>query len=669
MIEAPPPPEPAYEAPRPFRLRVLFVSAEVHTQGHIYRCVYNASAVEMAGHDTRIVDLHDVNPEIIEWADVMILWRVAYSRHVEIMIAIARGKATKTHVFFDIDDLIFRPELARVAVIDGIRTGSQSGHDEAHWAEWFAQEQQTLVRCDGSFAPTRELAREMTAFRSMACVLPNIFSHRQLCVARASVRTRALLPPDGLFRIGYATGTRTHQRDFQLVLPALVAVLSDFAHVRLVLFREARDNRPLIATDEFPELLPFERQIEWRTSVPFDDLPNEMVRFDVSIAPLEIGNPFCESKSEIKFTEAALCDVPCIASPTGPFRRVIEHGVTGFLAEDAAGWETALRALIADPERGRAMGRAARRFVMWHFSPDRQARTFHVLLGGLASERSAAAAAEMILARETAAPWRAPVVPDARVLYVYDKLGVARISVVLTSFNYAPLVVEALDSVAAQTETYLDLVVVDDGSSDGSQDRIVAWCMQNRTRFNRIIVLQSVHNAGLGGARNIGMDQIETPYAMHLDADNWLLPDACAKLAAAMDAQHAAYAYPTIRLVGGAQIACLGERRVDPLGFGGGNSIDAMAMIAKWAWLAVGGYYVRRDAMGWEDYDLWCSFAERGLHGVHVPETLAEYRVHDASMTNTVTETAAHKKRVVEHVTGRHRWVSLFDEAARQRTL
>lgn len=89
------------------------------------------------------------------------------------------------------------------------------------------------------------------------------------------------------------------------------------------------------------------------------------------------------------------------------------------------------------------------------------------------------------------------------------------------------------------------------------------------------------------------------------------------------------------------------------------NYIDAMAMVAKWAWAAVGGYYVQRDAMGWEDFDLWCNFAERGFVGVHVPEILAQYRRHTSSMTNAVTETPDHKPQIVSLLEARHPWLRL----------
>ena len=50
--------------------------------------------------------------------------------------------------------------------------------------------------------------------------------------------------------------------------------------------------------------------------------------------------------------------------------------------------------------------------------------------------------------------------------------------------------------------------------------------------------------------------------------------------------------------------------------------IDAMALIAKWAWAAVGGY--AHIPYGWEDYDFWCRCVEHGLWGQQIPEILAD---------------------------------------------
>jgi hypothetical protein len=57
-----------------------------------------------------------------------------------------------------------------------------------------------------------------------------------------------------------------------------------------------------------------------------------------------------------------------------------------------------------------------------------------------------------------------------------------------------------------------------------------------------------------------------------------------------------------------------------------------MAMIRRRALLAAGGYTEDLRLHGWEDFDLWCRFAARGMRGLLVPEILCRYSLGEESM-------------------------------------
>ena len=99
----------------------------------------------------------------------------------------------------------------------------------------------------------------------------------------------------------------------------------------------------------------------------------------------------------------------------------------------------------------------------------------------------------------------------------------SEVTVVITSYNYQQYILEALESVFIQTLKDIDLIIVDDGSSDESITLILEWSINHKHRFNRLQIHQSVNNVGLGGARNIGIAASETLYSMQLDADNRLM--------------------------------------------------------------------------------------------------------------------------------------------------
>jgi glycosyltransferase involved in cell wall biosynthesis len=214
--------------------------------------------------------------------------------------------------------------------------------------------------------------------------------------------------------------------------------------------------------------------------------------------------------------------------------------------------------------------------------------------------------------------------------------GTAQVVVLIPLYNYAGTVLEALESVVRQDLPALSVIVIDDASTDNGGEEARSFLEQHAGRFTEAQIVQHHHNQGLSMARNSGIAWSSEPYLFMLDADNRLRPPALSRLLAALECSGAAFAYSQLRWFGdeeGIGIADVWE----PARLPHGNYIDAMALIRRDALLAVGGYAALADSHGWEDYDLWCQFAERGLEGVFLPELLCDYRVHAASMLRSRT--------------------------------
>jgi GT2 family glycosyltransferase/glycosyltransferase involved in cell wall biosynthesis len=633
---------------------VLFISGESHTPGHIYRVLRQMEVVVAAGRDAAWMRIEDADRRMdeIACASIVVVWRAPWSDTFERIVETVRANSGR--LVFDVDDLMFRPELATLEVIDGIRS---QGLDTEIVAGFFAKIRVAMATADACSCTTLELARDMRQAEKIAFVLPNGFDAACYKLSRLSARRRAAEPSDGLVRIGYAAGSRTHQHDFAMAAGAIARLLRDRPHCRLVFFETVDGTLSLLDVDEFAAIDARPDQIEWRKMVPLAELPTEVARFDINIAPLQHGNPFCEAKSELKYFEAALVDVPTVASPTGPIRRAMRDGETGMLAATEEEWYRALIALVDDADLRRRMGRAAHLDVLWPFGPERREQRMLSMLRQVEGSADSAAAFALELARESAPRSGLPALSDAETVFAADAMGEAEVTVVVPLFNYAGLVAEALESVAAQTLDCLDLVIVDDASTDSSLAVAREWVEANAGRFNRILLLRNRVNAGLARTRNAGFAAAETPFVLPLDADNRLLPECCARTLKAARAARAAFAYPEIRNFGGKDHV-IGVDSFVPMRLAAGNYIDAMALVAKSAWAAVGGYAVM-DPPGWEDYDFWCRFAELGLPGVKVAEVLAEYRVHEASMLHTTTDQAEKKQRVIRHMEREHGWLSI----------
>jgi glycosyltransferase involved in cell wall biosynthesis len=214
--------------------------------------------------------------------------------------------------------------------------------------------------------------------------------------------------------------------------------------------------------------------------------------------------------------------------------------------------------------------------------------------------------------------------------------GEAELAVIIPLYNYAGSILEALDSVVEQDLSAFSLVVVDDCSTDEGGEEAVRFLEQHSSRFTEARLVRHLHNQGLSMARNSGIAWSGEPYLFMLDADNRLRPPALSRLLEAVQYSGAAFAYSQLRMFGdedGIGIADVWE----PARLAVSNYIDAMALIRRDALLAAGGYATLADGHGWEDYDLWCRFAELGLKGVFLPELLCDYRIHGASMLRTRT--------------------------------
>jgi glycosyltransferase involved in cell wall biosynthesis/SAM-dependent methyltransferase len=641
-------------------LSLLYVSGEPDTPGHIYRIERYIEAA--AANDVKVewVRHEELDERIGELAkfNMLVIWRVPWNSSIAHAIATVRANGGK--VIFDVDDLMTEPDLAQIKVIDGIRTQFLT---ESEVKESYSRIRQTMLAADMCFTTTQELAFHLRRADKTTFVLPNGFDQQAWDFSRRSLRDWRR-NRDGLVRLGYAGGSRTHQRDFGLCVEAIVRLLKDRPQCRLVLFRKTAECAPLLDVEEFPELLKLSHQIEWRPEQPLRNLPQEMVRFDINLAPLEFGNPYCEAKSELKFFEAALVEVPTVASPTGPFRRAIDHRKTGYLAATANDWFIYLNALVDDPTLRASIGRAAYHSALAKFGPRHRALQFgrmaEQLDGGTRAARGFALDAALAGRR-----YSAPKVYPYNVVFEQDRGVGAEIAVIIPLYNYANFAVEAFESVRNQTVSALDLIIVDDFSTDNSLDVAVRWAKVNARRFNRIAVLQNRTNYGLGLSRNSGFDAADTPYVLPLDADNRLLVNCCKSLLATIKSSGAAYVYPTIQQFG-ASTGQISKFPYDPQRFVGGNFIDAMALVSKETWAIVGGYE-RGRPQGWQDYDFWCRTAEAGLAGEWRPEVLAEYRVHAKSMLRQETTVGDNYHRLMADFEQRHAWVSLVDRQTSRR--
>ncbi len=225
-----------------------------------------------------------------------------------------------------------------------------------------------------------------------------------------------------------------------------------------------------------------------------------------------------------------------------------------------------------------------------------------------------------------------------------------QVSVIVTLFDYGHLISETLASVAASTGVELEIIVVDDHSTDDGRAVVTRYIDEHPELA--VLLVGSEANRGLPAARNLGFDYVRADRVMVMDADNLVYPNAVERLSAALDADpSAAFAYSTLEEFGvtsgvRSAMAWNVQRLCES------NYIDAQAMIRADAWDRHGGYPTDPElTFGWEDWAFWLRLAAGGEHGVHVAQMLGRYRTQRESMISTTNLVA---DQMVDHLRSVH---------------
>src|SRR5438552_7880593 len=206
-------------------------------------------------------------------------------------------------------------------------------------------------------------------------------------------------------------------------------------------------------------------------------------------------------------------------------------------------------------------------------------------------------------------------------------IGEGKVSIVIPCHNHGVMLREALASVEeVRNENLLEVIIVDDGSSDAETIRI----LKEVTDAGYKVVSQP--NLRVSAARNTGIRLANGEFILPLDNDN-RLRDVYLKEGVKLLKDN-----PGIGVIY-ADAEYFGEKtgrwhvqEFDLLSLIRKNFIDACALYRKALWEQVGGYDEQMPWMGLEDWDFWLRVACHGGSFFHLPEIGFEYRVRADSL-------------------------------------
>mgnify|MGYP000871276299 FL=1 len=320
-----------------------------------YRVIQKQEMLEELGIPCSVTSWTDSNEakKQISLASLVIFYRVPGFDSVMDLIAECRRLNIKT--LWDVDDLIFDEDVLKTSsTINSLEPAEKEG--VINGAKLYRQ---AMLACDEGIASTSGLAKAMKeAGLETVYVVENALDDETLAAAH-SIEGRLKKQEDGLIRIIYGSGTKTHNIDFLEAAPALANILKENPNVR---FR-------IIGYLELPEYFDeVQSQIERIPFCNYTEYLTCLSECDISIAPLE-NFVFNDAKSNIKYLEASITKVASVCSPRAAFADVIVNGENGFLADSEQQWHEAFDTLIQNPELRDNMAQAAYRTVTETYSP------------------------------------------------------------------------------------------------------------------------------------------------------------------------------------------------------------------------------------------------------------------------------------------------------------
>ncbi|MCA8020312.1 glycosyltransferase [Burkholderia metallica] len=336
-----------------------------------YRVEQRALQFKQAGIQAKIFSHSDIQAFLdnLVGAQAAVFYRVAAVP--SILRAILHANLMGLKTYYEIDDLIFDSDFypdpfpsfeGQITIAE--YTGLQFGAPLFRYA---------MTMCEGSIASTPALAERMQAITitdANILIRNGIDERNDIAI---SMGANPIRREKCRVRVFYGSGTKAHNADFNtLVAPAILDLMIRHPQVDLVIVGHLKLR---------PELSEMgARVITYPVIADTGAYWSVLASCDINLAVLECG-AVADCKSEIKWLEAAILQIPSVVSGTRTYREVIRNGVDGFLADSTPEWLAALHELITSPHLRERVGANARERVLQEYGLEVAAHTLQAVFG------------------------------------------------------------------------------------------------------------------------------------------------------------------------------------------------------------------------------------------------------------------------------------------------
>lgn len=231
-----------------------------------------------------------------------------------------------------------------------------------------------------------------------------------------------------------------------------------------------------------------------------------------------------------------------------------------------------------------------------------------------------------------------------------EEIAAPRVSVVIPAYNAASFIERTLESVRAQTYRSFEVVVVDDGSTDGTHEVVERWLALSGVR-GRCIRQQ---NKKIAGARNTGMRAAEGKFIALLDHDDLWDPPKLEVVMAEFDRHpeidlvcHNERVTRDGEIVGVTRNGPWVEPMYESLLFRGNALSPSATVVRRDAALSVGGFREDPEFNTVEDYDFWMRLS-RQARFLFIDRVLGEYTLVERAASRRIEYHASNTVKMLE---------------------
>lgn len=471
---------------------VLIISSPGDKMTNYYRAEFlNEIIFKNSEYSSNLVKSSEVSKEMINSADLIFISRGGVSK--DLLIDLERAKERGVCIVFDIDDYIFDEN-----VILSIRHIAQNPKKLSDMQKHARRLSLIASMSDVIITSTYYLAkRARQKFGKPCFVIPNVIKNSISKDASELINKRKTRKTKHI-RLGYFSGTKSHEEDFKQIENVIYGLMKDREDIEFLVCGE-------LITDKFKEFGSRFIKIPLQN---YKKMHEYLSTVHVNLAPLELVNIFVHGKSELKIFDAAIYEIPTLASRSDSYSSVIFHGTNGLLCDIEQDWRESIEYLLNNPNEIYRLGLNAKNTISSRYQENNVEIEYRQLLTCLNNKSYRRYSEELNISNHQA-----------------DRVSDFSISLITILYKKEKELPYFLESVRRQDFDYpFELIVVNDCSPDDS--------LKILDKFNKIFknlpgsnnnlsikIINLTENVGNCDARNIGINAAQSDIVSVVDAD------------------------------------------------------------------------------------------------------------------------------------------------------